>query len=171
MAAFPDLSGSPGSNLLHYMAELCLALQASWIPGPSFGTGRDVFPKTLLTCKGSPIPSFSARKDPQLLQWRPFQMGRKGLSLGTQEEEITTLRCESHPAVERATAFQKLIQTFISIAQKNGKTDDYKQNDCHFWMHTVASLHPSQSPSSLPVSIFTPFSTALGALHTQCWMP
>lgn len=52
--------------------------------------------------------------------------------MGTQEEETTTLRFESHPAVERATVFQKLIQTFITIVQKSGITDDYEQNNWNF---------------------------------------
>lgn len=164
MAVFPGWSGSPASNPLHYMAELCSALQGSWIPGPLFGRGRDAFPKTMLSFERSTIPSSSAGKKPHFLQWWPFQRARNGLRIGIQEEETTTLRFESHPAIEQATVFQKLIQTFITIVQKNSITDDYKQNNWHFWMHTV----PSQSPFSHPISILMLFSTALSVHSTEC---
>lgn len=58
----PEDDGSPGSNPQHYTAELCSALQESWIPGPLLSRGRDFFPKTVLTFEGSIIPSSSARK-------------------------------------------------------------------------------------------------------------
>lgn len=169
MAVFPGWSGSLASNPLHYMVEPCSALQGSWIPGPLFGRGRDAFPKTVLTFERSTIPSSSAGKKPHFLQWWPFQKARKGWRMGTQEEETTTLRCESHPAVERATVFQKLIQTFITIAQKNGITDDYEQNNWHFWMHTVPSL------PSFPKPLFSSHLNSHAIFHsTECaqyWMP
>lgn len=56
----PTDDGSPASKPLHYMAELCSALQGSWTPHPLLGRGRDPFPKTVLTFEGSTIPSSSA---------------------------------------------------------------------------------------------------------------
>lgn len=153
-----------------------LALQVSWTPGPLFRRGRDVFPKTLLTFEESTISSSSARlKQNNFLQWRPFQRGRKGLCMGTQEEEITTLRCESHPTVESYW----FPEAYSNIHYQNpGKW-------CNWWLQPkqlafLNAYHPSFFPflpfhpippsfsSSITLSIFQPFSTALHVHGTEC---
>lgn len=78
----PDLKspaddGSPASNPLHYMAELCSALQGSWIPDPLLVRGRDFFPKTVLTFEASTIPSSSARKKTDVCTMETLSRGEE----------------------------------------------------------------------------------------------
>lgn len=96
-------------------------------------------------------------------------MGRKGLSVGTQEEEIATLRCKSLPAVETATVFQKLIQTFITIAQKKWH---------NWWLEAkwLAFLNAYCTvPPSFPSSLLAPHpnfhATFRSTMCAQYWMP
>jgi len=63
-----------------------------------------------------------------------------------QEEEITTLRCESRPAAETATVFQQLIQTSITTAQKNGRTSKTTG------IPECLLCHPSTLPKALLLS-------------------
>lgn len=185
MAVFPDLLWSSRSNPLRYVAELCSALELQQAPdliaGPLFGRGRDVFQSwslvwqwqrclSELSFEGTPILSFSARKDPQFLQWRPFQMGRKGLSVGTREEEITTLRCENHPAVERGPCFPE--------ANSNAHFHS-PEKWCNRWLQAkwLAFLNACCAiPPSFPKPLFSPhltshaiFDSTLRAQYPKPW--
>lgn len=157
----PANDGSPASNPLHYTAELCSAVQESWIPGPLLGKGRDFFPKTLLTFEGSSIPSSSARKNGD--NGDSFKGGGKGYAwaLRRKQSQHSGARVERHSVPEVNSDIH-----YHSPEKWHNRSLRVKQlaflNACFSLPH-----HHSQSPFSLPISILKPFSTARNVPSTE----